>query len=89
MSLTVEEREAIEDAIFDAHFAAQKYIEGGKDIHEKLLEVTVEDAFNLLSIMKSAIQKDDMKHNYRLHLMVPLQLLHLIQSRKAETTEGK
>lgn len=84
MGLSKEERETLEGSIYDAHFAAAKFIESGKDIHKKLLEISVKDAIDNLEILKEEIQKDDMVGNYKIHLLVPLQLLNLIQKREKD-----
>jgi hypothetical protein len=82
MGLSTEEREMIENSIYDAHFAAGKYIESGKDIHYKLLEVSVNEALQSIELLKSAVQEDEMSQNYKIHLLVPLQLLKLVEGRR-------
>ena len=87
MGLNKKEREVIEGSIFDAHFAASKYIESGKDIHKKLLEISVKEAIDTLQLLSGAVKEDEMVGNYKIHLLVPLQLLELIDKR--EGNEGK
>jgi len=82
VGLNSDEREMIENALYDAHFAAGKYLESGKDIHYKLLEVSVTEAIQNIELLKSAVQEDEMSQNYKIHLLVPLQLLKLIEQRK-------
>ena len=82
MSLTPEQRVEFEDAIFDAHFSAQKYLETGKDLHEKLLEVSVQDAIDMLQRFAEEIKEDQKIETYKLHLFVPLQMQRLLELRK-------
>ena len=89
MPLNSEEKESLENSIYDAHFASQKYIETGKDIHFKLLEVSVTEAISNLQILKEGIKDDPMVGNYKIHLLVPLQLLRLAQSRDKKDQEVK
>lgn len=87
MALDKNEREVLEGSIYDAHFAAAKYIESGKDIHKKLLEISVKEAIENLELLKEEIKKDDMVGNYKIHLLVPLQLLELINIRGGNERE--
>jgi len=87
MALDKNEREVLEGSIYDAHFAAAKYIESGKDIHKKLLEISVKEAIENLELLKEEIKKDDMVGNYKIHLLVPLQLLELINLRGGNESE--
>lgn len=87
MALDKNEREVLEGSIYDAHFAAAKYIESGKDIHKKLLEISVKEAIENLELLKEEIKKDDMVGNYKIHLLVPLQLLELINIRGGNESE--
>lgn len=89
MPLNSDEKESLENSIYDAHFASQKYIETGKDIHFKLLEVSVNEAISNLQILKEGIKDDPMVGNYKIHLLVPLQLLRLAQSRDKKDQEVK
>jgi hypothetical protein len=81
MALSDKEREELEGSIYDAHFAAAKFIDSGKDIHKHLLEISVKEALDNLELLKEEIVKDKMVGNYKIHLLVPLQLLELINSR--------
>ena len=83
MALNKEQSEGLESSIFDAHFAANKFIESGKDIHKKLLEISVNEAIQTLEAVKDEIKDDDMVGNYKIHLLVPLQLYEVIKARKA------
>ena len=87
MALNNEEKESLENSIYDCHFASQKYIETGKDIHFKLLEVSVNEAVSTLQILKEGLKDDNMTGNYKIHMMVPLQLLRLGQARKDKDQE--
>lgn len=87
MELDKKEREELEGSIYDAHFAASKFIESGKDIHKKLLEISVNEAIENLEILKDKIKEDDMVGNYKIHLLVPLQLLKLINIRENNVNE--
>lgn len=79
-----EERDVIEESIFDAHFAATKFIDSGKHVHYKLLELSVSEALENLEIFKEELREDEFTDNYRLHLFVPLQLIKLMEMRKNE-----
>lgn len=81
MSLSKKDRETLEGSIFDAHFAAEKYLESGKDIHKKLLVMSVQEAIENLQILKEEIKKDEMVGNYKLHLLVPIQIVELLRVR--------
>lgn len=87
MGLNKKEREVIEGSIFDAHFAASKYIESGKDIHKKLLEISVKEAIDTLQLLSGAVKEDEMVGNYKIHLLVPLQLLELINKREGNESK--
>lgn len=87
MALDKKEREILEGSIYDAHFAAAKFVESGKDIHKKLLEISVKDALENLEAVKEAVKEDQMVGNYKIHLLVPLQLLELLKQR--EENESK
>jgi len=78
-SLTTEERTTLEDSIMDAHMAADKFINSGKDVHHKLLELTVTDALEYIIKYKKKLKKDSKTENYKLHMMVPLQLHLMIE----------
>ncbi len=45
-----EDRVSLEDAIEDATAAAERFLKSQKDLHRKLLEVTVDDALSALSL---------------------------------------
>lgn len=81
MALNKKQRETLEASIFDAHFAAEKYLETDKDIHKKLLVMSVHEALENLQTLKEEIKKDDLVGNYKLHLLVPVQLVELLRSR--------
>ena len=82
--LDPKERESIEDAIMDLHFAAQKYIESEKDIHRKLLELNIQDAIDTFATLKDKIKSDEMKSDYFIHMLVPFQIYELIKMRDEE-----
>lgn len=77
--LTTDEREQLEDSIMDAHLAADKYLESGKEVHRKLLEVSVTDALEYIELLSAKLKEDPKKDNYKLHLMVPLQLVIMLE----------
>ena len=84
MALSSEDREKLEGLKYDAHFAASKYLESQKDIHRKLLEVSVNEALETLKQLKEEVQKDEMVGNYKIHLLVPFQLVELLNKRKKD-----
>lgn len=79
--LTTKERELIEDVIVDIHFAAQKYVDNEKEVHKKLLELSIQDAIEVFTTLKEKIKKDEMKSDYFIHLLVPFQIYELIKMR--------
>ena len=81
MSLTEEQRIKIEDTIMDLHFTSQKYLDTEKDIHKKLLEVNIEEAISLLEDFKDDLSNDEKMHDYKLHMLLPLQLYELVRNR--------
>lgn len=86
-SLTPEERINLEDAIMDAHMAADKLLGSGKEVHHKLLELTVADALEYVEKLSSKLRDDPKAENYKLHLLIPLQLnLMLREERDAKKT---
>ena len=89
MGLNKKQRENLEASIFDAHFAAEKFLETEKDIHKKLLVMSVHEAIENLQSLKDEIKKDDMVGNYKLHLLVPVQLVELLRSRGLLDEESK
>jgi len=78
MPLTEKNRERMEDTIMDLHFTSQKYIETGKDTHKKLLEINVQEAIEILKELQDELQDDEKKYDYKLHLLLPLQIYELI-----------
>lgn len=88
MSLKDEDRTVLEDAIMDAHLAADKFIQTGKEVHATLLEVNVNDALEYLEMMKENLTDDYKKENYKLHMLVPLQLLNMIKENSDESDAG-
>jgi len=87
MGLDKKERDVLEGTIFDAHFAANKYIETGKDIHKKLLEISVKEAIDTMQLLSNAVKEDEMVGNYKIHILVPLQLLELIKMREGNESK--
>jgi len=76
-SLTVEERVSLEESIMDAHMAADKVLTSGKEVHHRLLDLTVKDALEYITKYKNKLKDDKKAENYKLHMLVPLQL-HLM-----------
>jgi len=74
-----EDREVLEDSIMDASLSAERYLKSGKELHRKLLEVTVEDAIAALSMYSEALKDDPMKESYKLHMLVPVQILEMLK----------
>lgn len=85
MPLSDEDRTRIEDTILDLHFTSNKFIDTGKDVHRKLLEVNVQEAIELLEQLRDSIVDDDKVYDYKMHLLLPFQIYELITIReKAE-----
>ena len=79
--LNSEERDQLEELLFEAHFSAQKYLESGKGVHRKLMEVSVSDAMNMITELSNKLKDDEYAENYKLHLFVPLHLCKLLEMR--------
>jgi hypothetical protein len=83
--LEEDDRTTLEEAILDAHLAAERYLSSGRDIHRKILEVTVEDAIAALSMYSELLKDDPKSENYKMHMLVPMQVLELIEDDKNES----
>ena len=81
MPLSEENRVKVEDCIMDLHFTATKYIETGKDIHRKLLEVNISEAIELLEELKDSLKDDDKVYDYKMHFLLPFQIYELLKIR--------
>ena len=68
-----------EDAIEDATAAAERFLKSQKDLHRKLLEVTVDDALSALSLYKDYLKDDPKKETYKIHMLVPVQVLQMLK----------
>lgn len=80
--MTADEREEIEESLFSCHMAADQYLLRGKNTHEKMLKMSVDEALELLEKHKQELQKDPRLENYKLHLFVPMQIVKLLEMRK-------
>lgn len=81
------EHRIIEDIISDMQHCAEKYLKSQKSIHEKMLEISVSEGLEFLEALKSQIDEiddEELKKTYALNLLVPIQLLELIKSRKKQ-----
>tara|TARA_R110000772_G_scaffold148811_3_gene259427 strand:- start:7263 stop:7541 length:279 start_codon:yes stop_codon:yes gene_type:complete len=81
-SLTVDERMSLEDSIMDAHMAADKFLTSGREVHVRLLELSVSDALEYIQKYKNKLTDDPKSENYKLHMMIPLQLHLMIEDEK-------
>lgn len=79
--ITPEERDELEELLFEAHFSTQKYLESGKSVHRKVLEMSVSDALSTFTKLSRKIKDDEYSENYKLHLFVPLHLVKLLEER--------
>ena len=84
--LTMEERNSLEEAIMDAHVAADKVLSSGKEVHHRLLDLTVTDALEYITKYKKKLKNDPKIENYKLHMLVPLQL-HLMLEKEVKDGE--
>ena len=87
MPLNDKQREVLEDTIMDLHYTSQKYIETQKDLHKKLLEVNVEEAIEMLKDISDDITDDEKRHDYKMHMLLPLQIYELMVMRKEKQEE--
>ena len=81
-----EDRVSLEDAIEDATAAAERFLKSQKDLHRKLLEVTVDDALSALSLYKDYLKDDPKKETYKIHMLVPVQVLQMLKENEPEET---
>ena len=79
------DRQVVEEIIDDVQVCAERYLASPKDIYKKMLEVSVEEALELLKSMQSELQGDEMAEAYRLNLFVPIQLVELIKLREGKS----
>jgi len=80
--ITENDREAIEEAIFSAHMAADQVLNTDRVMYEKILDISVAEAMHILQTLKDNLQNDEKFESYKLHIFVPLQLQKLIEMRK-------
>lgn len=75
----------VEDIIDDVQECAHKYLETTKDIHKKMLEVSVNEGIELLESIREnfdTIENEEQLEIYRLNLLVPIQLVELLKLRE-------
>jgi hypothetical protein len=77
--MTEDDRIIIEDAIYDAHQATDRYLESGRDLHEKLLEITVDDALAALQMYADLLKDDPLAYNYKIHMLIPTTLREMLK----------
>lgn len=82
--ITPEDREAIEEAVYSVHMAADQVLNTDRVMYEKILDISISEAMHLLQSMKEELQTDERFENYKLHLFVPIQIQKLIQLRKGK-----
>tara|TARA_R110002153_G_scaffold29711_13_gene91212 strand:+ start:27379 stop:27660 length:282 start_codon:yes stop_codon:yes gene_type:complete len=87
-SLTSDERLSLEESIMDAHMAADKLLSSGKEVHHRLLDLTVKDALEYITKYKKKLKNDKKAENYKLHMLVPLQL-HLMLDQDKDNKDGE
>ena len=83
MAIEDEDRQSLEDAIEDASVSAERYLTSEKDLHKKLLEVTVDDALQALSMYKDLLRDDPKKETYKIHLLVPVQIVEMLKEHES------
>ena len=77
----------MEDTIMDLHYTSMKYVETQKDLHKKLLEVNVEEAIEMLKSVREDIIDDEKLNDYKIHMLLPLQVYELIAIREKRQEE--
>ena len=82
MGLDKDDREDLESAIIDASYAAERYIETEKEIHKKLLQISVGEAMDMFEEHQEYLCGDKLSEAYKLHMFVPLQLVKLIENKE-------
>ncbi len=87
MGLSDEQRERIEDSIMDLHFTSSKYVEGQKDIHKKLLEVNIHEVIEILEDLRDDLIDDVKRYDYKLHMLLPMQIYELMKIRQDKQEE--
>lgn len=87
MPLSETQREKMEDTIMDLHFTSEKYVNGGKDIHKKLLEVNIQEAVEILKDLQQDMVDDEKKYDYKMHMLLPFQIYELIKIREKKEND--
>lgn len=82
MPLNEKDRSKVEDTIMDLHFTSSKYVESGKDIHRKLLEVNIQEAIEVLSDVQEQLADDEKRFDYKMHMLLPFQIYELVKIRE-------
>ena len=79
MPLSDDDRKYIEDIIQDLHFTSMKWVETEKDTHKTLFQMNIEEVIDFLERKASDIADDPQVYNYKLHVLIALQLYELIK----------
>lgn len=87
MPLTDDQRIDVEQAIIDLHNNASKVLESDKDVHKKVLEVSVEEAIEMFDTLKEDIADDDKIYDYKMHMLMPFHIYELMKLREEKETE--
>lgn len=88
MPLDPSERAVIETVIAEAQDYAAKYLETGADLHKSVLKVSVNQTMDILDSYSDSLRDDEYVDNYRLHMLVPLQILKLIENEENKENEN-
>jgi len=78
-----------EDIIADMQECTSKYLSTKKEIHAKMLEISVNEGLEMFESLMESFDEDDedIKEIYRLNMLVPIQLSELILLRKQSKEE--
>lgn len=82
MPLNDEQREKLEDTIMHLQMASSKIIDSGKDVHRKVFEVEIEEAIELITLLKDDLKDDEKLSDYKLYLLIPFQMHELLKERE-------
>lgn len=84
MALDDAERLVFEDMIFECQYAAEKYLATGKEAHGKMLRSAVDQCYEMMEDIQKGLISDEEAQKYKLHLLVPFQIVELMKMEQAE-----
>ena len=80
--LPPDEQFFFEELISEAQYAASKYINEGRAIDKKVLDICLMEAKEFIDEHKYKIRDAGLMKKYRMNLLVPLQIRKIIEERE-------